>query len=56
MEPTFALPDQIRYDRDVPWNVGTVTEIVVVTHYAESSAITVPAGNLLCYKYSKIWK
>ena len=44
MEATFALPDQLRYDRAVPSDLGTETEIAVVTPYTGSAEMTIQAG------------
>ena len=44
-QPTFALPEQLRYDMATPSDLGTDVEMAVVTPYTGSSPITVQAGN-----------
>ena len=44
-QPTFALPDQLRYDKATPSSLGTDVQVSVVTPYTGSSPITVQAGN-----------
>ena len=43
-QPTFALPDQLRYDSATPSSLGDV-QVAVVTPYTGSAPITVQAGN-----------
>ena len=45
MEPNFSLPDQLRYDRATPSNLGTDAQVAVVVPYTGSAPITVQAGN-----------
>ena len=44
-QPTFALPEQLRYDMATPSDLGTDVEMAVVTQCTGSSPITVQAGN-----------
>ena len=44
-QPTFALPDQLRYDSATPSSLGTDVQVAVVTPYTGSAPITVQAGN-----------
>ena len=43
--PTFALPDQLRYDSATPSSLGTNVEMAVVTPYTGSAAQIVQSGN-----------
>ena len=44
-QPTFALPDQLRYDKATPSSLGTDVQVAAVDPYTGSSPITVQAGN-----------
>ena len=44
-QPTFALPDQLRYDKATPSSLGTDVQVAVVVPYTGSAPITVQAGN-----------
>ena len=44
-QPTFALPDQLRYDSATPSSLGTDVQVAVVVPYTGSAPITVQAGN-----------
>ena len=44
-QPSFALPDQLRYDMATPSDLGTNVELCVVTPYTGSGAVIVNAGN-----------
>ena len=44
-QPSFALPDQLRYDLATPSDLGTNVEMCVVTPYTGSGAVTVNSGN-----------
>ena len=44
-QPTFALPDQLRYDHATPSSLGTDVQVAVVVPYTGSAQITVQAGN-----------
>ena len=42
--PTFALPDQLRYDSATPSSLGTNVEMAVVTPYTGSASQFVQSG------------
>ena len=44
-QPSFALPDQLRYDMATPSDFGTNVEMCVVTPYTGSGAVIVNSGN-----------
>ena len=44
-QPSFALPDQLRYDKATPSSWGTDVQVTVVVPYTGSSPITVQADN-----------
>ena len=44
-QPSFALPEQLRYDMATPSDLGTNVELCVVTPYTGSGAVIVNAGN-----------
>ena len=44
-QPTFALPEQLRYEMATTSDLGTDVEMAIVTPYTGSSPITVQAGN-----------
>ena len=46
-QPSFALPNQLRYDKATPSDLGTETELAIVMPYTGSSPITLQAGNFL---------
>ena len=43
-QPSFALPDQLRYDLATPSDLGTNVEMCVVTPYTGSGAVIVNSG------------
>ena len=45
--PSFALPDQLRYNHATLSSLGTNAQVAVVVPYAGSSPITVQAGSYL---------
>ena len=45
MEPTFGLPDQLRYDKATPSSLDSYVEMAVITPFTGSAAQTVQAGN-----------
>ena len=53
MKPTFLLPDQLRYDRNTPSNLGTDVQVVVTTPFTGSAPITVQAVNYLSINIPK---
>ena len=44
-QPTFALPDQLRYDHATPSSLGTNVEMAIVTPYTGSAAQVIQSGN-----------
>ena len=44
-QPSFALPEQLRYDMATPSDLGTNVEMVTVTPYIGFGAVIVNAGN-----------
>ena len=44
-QPSFALPDQLRYDQMTPSDLGTEVETCVVSPYTGSAPIIVNSGN-----------
>ena len=44
-QPTFALPDQLRYDSATPSSLGTHVEMAVVTPYTGSASQIIQSGN-----------
>ena len=44
-QPSFALPEQLRYDMATPSDLGTEVEMAVVTPYTGSAPVYIQAGN-----------
>ena len=44
-QPSFSLPDQLRYDHATPSSLGTNVEMAVVTPYTGSASQVVQSGN-----------
>jgi hypothetical protein len=44
-QPSFSLPDQLRYDHATPSSLGTNVEMAVVTPYTGSAAQVIQSGN-----------
>ena len=44
-QPSFTLPDQLRYNHATPSSLGTDAQVSVVVHFTECSPITVQADN-----------
>ena len=52
-QPSFALPDQLRYDLATPSDLGTNVEMVTVTPYTGSGAVIVNSGNYIIFNVPK---
>ena len=49
-QPSFELPEQLRYDLATSSHLGTIIKMVIVTPYTWSGAVTIHVG-----KYFKIY-
>ena len=55
-QPTFALPDQLSYDRFVPSSLGCKVEQSVCTPYTGQGAVYVQSGNCFIINIPKVGK
>ena len=56
MEPSFALPDQLRYDVMTPSSLSVWQETAVVSPYTGSASLTVAYGNYFIINIPKSGK